>query len=1003
MNDLIEQDNKARVAALDPLRSFIVQAPAGSGKTELLTQRYLKLLSCLQKGPQEIMAVTFTKKAAAQMRSRIVNALIDAKMNSQAPELAHAKLTWQLAKEALEQCEKKQWDIIAYPNQLRILTIDALCSHLASRMPILSHFGAAPQMSTQPEFLYQKAVRGFIDFFKKNTNNNKSFKMLLKQVDNRLELAEKLMITMLEKRDQWLVHMTHLKAQKEAKITILEQGLARVIIDRLERCYKMFKRVEVEEALFSPIRTCPNHPLYLLLKGGRLPEPTLDNVPLWQSFQALLMTQEGEFRKAFTLREGFLAPSKAKNKQEREERLYYRQIMESWWQNVSGSEEIKLALQALNHLPPFKLSYDQSNMIEALTELLPLLTAHLILQFKESGTVDFIEVALRAIAALGEEEEPTDLALSLDYQLRHLLIDEFQDTSFAQFHLFEKLVSGWEPDSGRTLFLVGDPMQSIYRFRGAEVGLFLHVQQEGLNQVELTPLRLTKNFRSNQGIVDWINHHFESIFPKLEDRDLGAVSYSPAVSGLSDSIITQSVYFYAQPDEKSKHLAQLIRNLWHSTAQSGDSIAILVRARHHLEYLLPLLRQLHIPFEAHDIEYLGLKQSILDLLSLTQALLDLSDTLAWLAILRAPWCGLRLEDLTILAQEYTQSTVWSALLNYKNLNLSQDAIMRLDKIVPLFKYWLYHRQRQRLSAWIKGIWLALGGPMCYSQACLSHAQAFFELLEQENIHDNLLNRTLFEQKLANLLARGHLSQEVPLGRQAVQLMTIHKAKGLEFDIVIVPSLEKINRSTQSELLIWYERKHPMGVDLIIAPRKAQYQSSDSLYQHVACELAQKSELETARLLYVALTRAKKQIHLWTEHCEKVSPSSGSFLSYLWPKIQADKSEFEIKSPEIFKEAVGAGVPLKRLPVERLAPFHRCEIMQEQSDLNHPNESYNIDKIADMLVQRIGQLKHPVFSCVSSWKVALMRLGIRPQDMQTALNIVGRKLNDKQKFSTSSLL
>lgn len=989
MNDLIKQDEQARLLALDPMRSFIVQAPAGSGKTELLTQRYLKLLSSLQRGPEEIIAVTFTKKAAAQMRSRIVNALIDAKTNSQAPELAHVKLTWQLAKEALEHCEKKHWDIIAYPNQLRILTIDALCSHLTSRMPILSNFGASPEISTQPEFLYQKAVNAFMEYFKNNTNpghDHKFFKILLKQVDNRLELAESLMIDMLGKRDQWLGHMTQLKVQKHNKIVILEEGLQRVIITHLERCHRAFKKLSKEKDIFLRSHYCPNHPVFLLLNDTRLPEPVLNDLPLWLTLQDLLMTKEGEFRKVFTMRHGFLAPSKARNKQEREERLYYKQIMEDWVADLSQVEGLKLALQALHHLPPPKLSFEQINLIEALTELLPLLTAHLILQFKEAGTVDFIEVALRAVVALGEEGIPTDLALSLDYQLRHLLIDEFQDTSFAQFHLFEKLVAGWGPSEGRTLFLVGDPMQSIYRFRGAEVGLFLQVQQEGLNQVELTPLRLTKNFRSRQGIVEWINHYFQSIFPAVEDRHLGAVTYAPAVSGIPEVNTQQDIYFYSDSDEKSKNLAQLILKLWHLTEASGESIAILVRARHHLDYLLPLLRQLSIPFEAHDIEALGLKQSILDLLSLTQALTDLSDTIAWLAILRAPWCGLKLEDLTILASEYAQSTVWSALLKYKNLNLSHDALERLDRILPIFEHWLYHRQRHRLSAWIKGIWLALGGPACYAEICLSHAQVFFELLDKESAHGYCLSMVLFEKKLGKLLARGHLSAPVPAGRQAVQLMTIHKAKGLEFDIVIVPSLEKTNRPTQSELLIWYERKHKTGIDLIIAPRKAQHQSSDSLYQHVNAELALKADLENARLLYVALTRAKKQIHLWGYVCE-LSPPSGSFLSYLWPKIQADRAECETKSPEISKETVLPGVPLMRCLTRLGPPMNIPEIIQNQDDLNHPNESYNIDKITGILINRIlqsGEL--PVLSSIPSWKVALMRLGIKPQDMQTALKI-----------------
>ena len=79
--------------------------------------------------------------------------------------------------------------------------------------------------------------------------------------------------------------------------------------------------------------------------------------------------------------------------------------------------------------------------------------------------------------ALGNNENPSDLALFMDYKIQHLLIDEFQDTSITQYRLIEKLIIGWQPNDGRTIFAVGDPMQSIYRFRQAEVGLFLRTQK----------------------------------------------------------------------------------------------------------------------------------------------------------------------------------------------------------------------------------------------------------------------------------------------------------------------------------------------------------------------------------------------------------------------------------------------------------------------------------------------------------------------------------------------
>ncbi len=114
-------------------------------------------------------------------------------------------------------------------------------------------------------------------------------------------------------------------------------------------------------------------------------------------------------------------------------------------------------------------------------------------------------------------DAPEDLALALGQRIRHILVDEFQDTSYTQFELLEKLTAGWEPGDGRTLFLVGDPMQSIYRFRQADVSLFLKARLEGIGAIRLEPLTLSVNFRSRPEIVEWVNRTFR-IDPAGERR-----------------------------------------------------------------------------------------------------------------------------------------------------------------------------------------------------------------------------------------------------------------------------------------------------------------------------------------------------------------------------------------------------------------------------------------------------------------------------------------------------
>ena len=134
-------DATQRQQALCPAESFIVQAPAGSGKTELLTQRFLRLLATVDE-PEQVVAITFTRKAAAEMRDRILQALLAAQ--GPEPSAEHERSTWRLALAAMQQDDAKAWGILASPSRLRVQTIDGLCGSLVRQMPVLSRLGGQP-------------------------------------------------------------------------------------------------------------------------------------------------------------------------------------------------------------------------------------------------------------------------------------------------------------------------------------------------------------------------------------------------------------------------------------------------------------------------------------------------------------------------------------------------------------------------------------------------------------------------------------------------------------------------------------------------------------------------------------------------------------------------------------------------------------------------------------------------------------------------------------------
>ncbi|MEC8255430.1 MAG: UvrD-helicase domain-containing protein, partial [SAR324 cluster bacterium] len=290
--------------------------------------------------------------------------------------------------------------------------------------------------------------------------------------------------------------------------------------------------------------------------------------------------------------------------------------------------------------------------------------------------------------------------------LRHVLVDEFQDTSHGQFDLLENLTKSWDSESGKTIFLVGDPMQSIYRFRQAEVSLFRRVQQYGLGQLFPESLTLKRNFRSQSGIVAWVNQKFSPIFPAQENPDIGAIGYAKSESH-HQLLEGNAVEVHLLDKEQVSAEAELVSELIHKTIQKhgfGHSIGILVRNRNHLLKILPHLRALGVQFKAVEIEPLAKRQIIDDLLHLTRAAIHSGDRGAWLAVLRAPWCGLTLADLTVLFGQDLQATIPLLLKQAWSEELSSDGTQRLQNFLIAWAPVAPQLQQFGLRVAIESLW-----------------------------------------------------------------------------------------------------------------------------------------------------------------------------------------------------------------------------------------------------------------------------------------------------------
>ncbi|HET9446452.1 MAG TPA: UvrD-helicase domain-containing protein, partial [Steroidobacteraceae bacterium] len=210
-------DAAARSAALDPQRSFIVQAPAGSGKTELLTQRYLRLLATVE-SPEQILAITFTRKAAAEMRARILQALQSAE--APPPDSAHKRSTWELAKAVRAIDAERRWQLMQHPARLRIQTIDALNASLARRLPVIAGTGAALEPTTDMTPLYELAGRRLLERLGEGSPVSAHLEVLVMHLGNRVERLIQLLNDLLAKRDQWLHIVMHARASTDLRATL---------------------------------------------------------------------------------------------------------------------------------------------------------------------------------------------------------------------------------------------------------------------------------------------------------------------------------------------------------------------------------------------------------------------------------------------------------------------------------------------------------------------------------------------------------------------------------------------------------------------------------------------------------------------------------------------------------------------------------------------------------------------------------------------------------------
>jgi ATP-dependent helicase/nuclease subunit A len=953
-------DQCQRERALDAGRSILVQAPAGSGKTDLLTRRFLRLLSEVDE-PGRIVAITFTKAAAAEMRNRILSELEKAGA-SDARTLADDEFSMEfLARRALQHSRTLGWDLLKMPAQLRISTIDSFCYEMALQQPLLSGLGGGLDITERPAELYHRAARRTLDQIGEGDSSagaaslGSAVEALLSWRDNGLQEMEDLLVKMLAERDRWMQEFwlrdfaEMREADWDALRARLERPFARAVDEAANELDQLIDEETRDEAMDLARFSCGQRSKWLqckLFQFAGLPcQPFRNPDALEEARQGylcmaqMLLTNEGTLCKprSFNITRGF--PLESFDEKLRITNLVGR------LEAIPGFEE---KLNAVRDLPPARYSEDDWQIVRACFTLLRRAAAELMVEFAEAGVVDFTEVSQMAQRVLkGEDALPSDAAINIADGIHHLLVDEFQDTSRRQHKLIGSLVAAWPGPEGRTVFVVGDPMQSIYFFRDADAELFPRVRHVGLElptgeALKLDFVPLTSNFRTTPKLVEKLNQAFREIFSVRDGSGIELSEARPAREAASDrepryhlhlDFVPQTVKANSsRPDalQRKQEAAQL-REMKHQ-AQTDEivglirthmdrieaahargekyRIAVLGRTYNALAPVAQALREAAIPFRAVDLESLNDRPEVLDALALVRAMFNREDRVAWLGVLRAPWCGLSLSDLHKLASaddaEVLRRPVPELLGSRLHL-LSKEGRESAKRVLETIEAAADLRAAQpatSLGTWLERVWLRLGGADCVDATGCANVDRLWECLDQLQYGEpDLLGRGL-AGALEQLKAQPDPAAASDYG---VQLMSIHKSKGLEFEVVIVPDLQAPCGRNDFKLLSWLERglEHTddgEGItEFLVAPLPSKGTESGKAKRWVDRVYRQRESQETRRILYVATTRAREELHLFARPAYKVEHDGsfmlpdprGTLLATAWPALEDEvRQRFE---------------------------------------------------------------------------------------------------------------
>ncbi len=922
-------DSSDRKQTRDLTKSFIIQAAAGSGKTTLLINRFILALASSER-PEKVLAITFTKKAAEEMRVRVISFL-----NTTEDELEDGlALALKIIK---EKSQSNNWNLLKDPSRLSIMTIDAFCIWLKSRVPSSKTGSYAYSIEEFPENLYKKSARNAIRQFvlrEGKINENQ----LMTNLDNDWTRLEKFIVEMLSHRQHYLMDVG--------------LDLDRDNINKSFRTYAVQKLSAVKASLSSGFfeqlislynYSCSN------FNEEKIPNSlafNFENIVLWQKIiKRLIFNQDLSLKKRITSSSGF--PSTTKDDYTA---LKMKQEWKDFIERINKNEDLRDGLFELVTLHPTGLSNFEGNLLREISTIFKYATAYLSLTFVEQRKIDFSQLLIDGINLLDERITTEYFSDNLGFWFTHILVDEVQDTSAAQLALIKKVIAYWDGDERNSLFMVGDFMQSIYRFRKALPEHFSKILETGkFANIHLDLIILKSNFRSQANLVKWVNDVMPKIIHANGSNNLNFQLQLATKKSEGNPVLFFNTKKFGEGYE-AKIVLNIVKNISTSADRKGEiiTVGILARSRSHLSEIIQQLNLSNVTFITSDIRTVKDFAVVNELLAITRSLLHPEDKVAFLAFISGPWMGMSLADIQDFTDYFFSDDFVNSVRNNSRFSGYLDLIDLIDKGRRELQY-------LTLSSVVMKIWDALNGGQYFADPdSLLAVNIFFKELSYLETEEKVITNGKLESRLNVPFSEADHSRNIK-----IQLMTIHKSKGLEFDYVILPGLNKRPRYDEPSIiaskLFKTKKNQPIG---LVAPFVKN--DKDSFYNYLNNFEKQNRMNEVIRLLYVVLTRAKKKIFILgefeesnsSEDCFSSQPNSlqSLLVSALGrPQIEEPKSplkDFVEKNKEIQKKAVST----KNAP----KPFHYELYKEPESHKNNLEFDWatNIARCVGVIIHEI---------------------------------------------------